>query len=71
MISEESGKMHYFDPTRSVITESITLATDIVALGDGNSKGVKLAGDPFIEFVLYPIPEEEKHNLVATPTPRP
>jgi hypothetical protein len=59
MISHESDQMYYFDQTKSVITESITLASDLGDLGNGNAKGVKVAGDPSIDFVLYPIPKEE------------
>jgi hypothetical protein len=57
-ISDENETMYFFDPNKSIITESITLTSDLRALGDGNVKGVKLAGDPSIEFVLYPIPKE-------------
>jgi hypothetical protein len=58
-ISDKYEKMYYFNPNKSLVTESITLAADLGTLGNGNTKGIKLAGDPFIDFVLYPIPQEE------------
>jgi hypothetical protein len=57
-ISDENETMYFFDPNKSIITESIMLTSDLRALGEGNVKGVKLAGGLSIEFVLYPIPKE-------------
>jgi hypothetical protein len=52
-------KMYYLDQTKSTITETITLSSDLKALADGNAKGVKLVGNGSVDCVLYPLLPKE------------